>query len=42
MDPGAFICAESDSAGRNRNRKRLEVGRDFATDSIDLLPQDFG
>jgi len=35
MDPGAFICAESDSVGKNRDRKRREVNRIFATDSID-------
>ena len=39
MDPGAFICMESDSAGevptQNRARKLHEIGCGFAMDSID-------
>jgi len=35
MDPGAFICAESDFGGQNLDQERREADRDFTTDSID-------
>jgi hypothetical protein len=35
MDPGAFICSESDFAGQNRDGKRREIDCKFVTDSVD-------